>query len=264
MEYYGRHARELATRLRRVFIAWLISLILFLSLPASAFTPEEFMAGTYLPLSVYLVNKITYYLLSSPLTGGVNITFIAEHLSMGFEIWFLSSLFFSVLIALPIFVVELWRFIEPGLYEHEKRILKKTFYPVMASFILGCLFGLFILVPIILRAFVMVNLWFNVEPIISYTDFVGFIASTILFSGVFMTAPVIVYGLILVGIVPVELLSKYRGPLYVGLYIIAAIITPDGGTFGSAVLALPIIILFEIVIQLGKRKKGKRVNCCRQ
>lgn len=202
IKYYEKHAKELISRLRKAFIVWFISLILMLSLPASLVTPESFVSGYYLPLSVYLVNGIASYVLSSPLIESVNITFIAEHLSMGFEVWFLSSLFFSVVITLPVFVYELWEFVEPGLYEHEKRILRRVFLPVIGSFILGCLFGLFILVPIILRAFVMVNLWFNVQPIITYVDFIGFVASTVLFSGIFMTIPIIVYGLILVGILP--------------------------------------------------------------
>lgn len=264
IKYYEKHAKELISRLRKAFIVWFISLILMLSLPASLVTPESFVSGYYLPLSVYLVNGIASYVLSSPLIESVNITFIAEHLSMGFEVWFLSSLFFSVVITLPVFVYELWEFVEPGLYEHEKRILRRVFLPVIGSFILGCLFGLFILVPIILRAFVMVNLWFNVQPIITYVDFIGFVASTVLFSGIFMTIPIIVYGLILVGILPPELLARYRAPLYIGIYVIAAIITPDGGSFGSAVLALPIIVLFEVIIQLGKRKKSMRSSCCRQ
>jgi len=263
IKYYERHVKELISRLRKAFIVWFISLILMLSLPASLVTPESFMSGYYLPLSVYLVNEIASYILSSPLIGPVNVTFIAEHLSMGFEVWFLSSLFFSVTITLPMFIYELWEFIEPGLYEHEKRILRRVFLPVIGSFILGCLFGLFILVPIILKAFVIVNLWFNIQPIIAYVDFIGFVTSTVLFSGIFMTTPIIVYGLILVEILSPELLAKYRAPLYIGIYIVAAIITPDGGSFGSAILALPIIVLFEIVLQLGKRKKSKRSSCCR-
>lgn len=257
---YEKHFKELAYRLRRVAIVLFISLLLMLSLPASALNPETFMSGLYTPLSVYLVNMIASSVLSSPFMKNSSITFIAGHLSMGFEIWFSASLFFSLLITIPVLIHELWKFVEPGLYEHEKRTLRRIFLPVLGSFVFGCLFGFFILVPIILRTFIAINLWFNVQPIITYADFIHFIVSTIIFSGAFMTTPIIVYGLILIGVLPVDSLLKYRIPLYIGIYVVAAIITPDGGCFGSAILAAPIICLFELVLQLGKRKKGKELR----
>jgi sec-independent protein translocase protein TatC len=254
---YEKHFKELASRLRRVAIIWFISLLLMLSLPASALNPESFVEGIYIPLSVYLLNMMISNIMSSPFMKGCNITFIAGHLSMGFEVWFSSSLFFSLLITIPALIYELWKFIEPGLYEHEKKMLKKLFLPIVGCFIFGCLFAFFILVPVILKAFILINLWFNVQSMITYADLINFIVSTIIFSGAFMTTPIIMYGLILVGILPIEPVLKYRIPLYIVVYIIAAIITPDGGPVADIILAAPVLCLFELALQLAKAKRKK-------
>jgi len=259
---FKRHIDELVHRLKRVFISWFIFLILLMSFPASVFNMESFLEGSYIPLSVYIVNIMASYVLNSPLTSSVHLIFIAKDLSMGFELWFLSAFILSFLISIPHLLLEIWKFIEPGLYERERAFLRRTFLPLIGCFIGGCVFGFTLLVPIILRAFVTVMMWFNVQPIVTYMDFVSFIATTTIFSGLFMTTPLIVYVLVRVGLIPIEPLVKYRFPLYIGMYIIAAIITPDGGSFGSAILALPVILFFEIIIQLLKRRI-KRTSCCR-
>ncbi|MEM1817118.1 MAG: twin-arginine translocase subunit TatC [Desulfurococcaceae archaeon] len=265
LKYYERHIKELTKRLRRVFVTWFVSILLFISFPASVLNLETFLSGEYVPLAVFIVERVSNYVLQSSLLSNARVVFIAERLNVGFELWFLSAFVLSLLVAIPVLLFEIWRFIEPGLYEHEKKAFKKAFVPIVGSFMGGCLFGYFILVPIILRAFLAIMSWFNIQPMVSYMDFIAFILSTVVFSGIFMVTPFIIYVLISVGLIPVEPFIKYRAPIYVAIYVIAAIITPDGGSMGSAILAIPIIVLFEIVIQLAKRKasaKGK--SCCRQ
>jgi len=259
---FKRHIDELIRRLKRVFIFWFILLILLMSFPASVFNIQSFLEGSYTPLSVFIVNTMANYVLNSPLTSTVNLVFIAKDLSMGFELWLLSAFILSFLFSIPHLILEIWRFIEPGLYEHEKAFLRKTFLPIIGCFIGGCVFGFTVIVPIILRAFVTVMMWFNIQPVVAYMDFISFVVATTIFSGLFMTTPLIVYVLARIGLIPVEPLVKYRFPIYIGVYVLAAIITPDGGSFGSAILALPVILLFEVIIQMLKRSI-KRTNCCR-
>ncbi|MET1160889.1 MAG: twin-arginine translocase subunit TatC [Thermoprotei archaeon] len=261
LEYYKRHVDELIHRLKVVFFTWLFLFIFFTAFPGNLFsglTPEAFIEGTYTPLSIYLLNAMVNYTLSSPMASSVQLDFIAGRISMGFEIWFMSAFLFSIMFSIPLLLYELWAFVKPGLYEHERRIIKENIFPIALSFVGGILFGFFVIVPVIIRAFTIVIGWYEVKPVIYYQDFINFILSTSLFVGIFMMIPTIVLTLIKAGILSSEPFRKYRFPLYVGVWIVSAIITPDGGFIGTTILALPFIVLFEIVLALASRYEKRR------
>jgi len=251
---FRKDIEELRFRLKRFFITWLMVFVILTGFPGTLIVnPEEFLNGTYQPLSATILQTMVNYILNSPLIGRINITFFAGTLSFGIEMWFYASFIFSIIFSLPLLIYEIWKFVEPALYDHEKKILRSNIIPIFLCFIIGILDGFFILTPIVVNAMVITIQWFGTQPIITYSDFVSTMLTITIFSGFMLMIPPILYTLFRFRIISPVSIRKYRVYFYIILYIIAAIITPDGAIIGNLVLTLPVILALEIVLILGRK-----------
>ena len=164
----------------------------------------------------------------------------------------------GILLASPVIFYQLWKFVAPGLYQHER---KYGFSFVICStilFICGSLFGYFIVFPFGFKFFLgYANE--NIQALPSVKQYFGFATRLLLAFGIVFELPVIIFFLSKVGIVDVAFLRKKRKYALLLAFAMAAILTPPD-VITQCMMALPLILLYEIgilVAWLGGSRKDK-------
>jgi sec-independent protein translocase protein TatC len=173
---------------------------------------------------------------------------MAEQFSMHIIVSFVAG----IVIAFPYIFWEFWRFIVPALYEKERNTARGAVFFTSLLFMLGVLFGYYIIAPL------SVNFLGNYkvsESVISQPtlrSYVQTITSVVLAAGLVFQLPILVYFLSKVGLVTPGFLKKYRRHSLVVIVTLSAIITPPD-VFSQILVALPLMLLYEIGIMISKR-----------
>jgi sec-independent protein translocase protein TatC len=170
------------------------------------------------------------------------------------------ALYGGIFVAVPWVLWQLWLFIAPGLYKREKRVV----LPFLASgtllFYGGAAFCYFLVMPYAFPA-LAANAGEDMKPILTMTEQLSLVLAMLLGFGIIFEVPVIIGFLSMVGLVSVEFLTKYRRHAIVANVILAAIITPTGDPFNLALMAVPMVLFYEIGIVLarilGKKKPAE-------
>jgi len=163
----------------------------------------------------------------------------------------------GMVLSVPIVFTQLWLFVAPGLYRSERRAIFPIVLVSIVLFSLGVLFAHFLVIPIALRFF----LGFQTEtlqPLISIGAYVSFFLSLILVFGVVFVTPVVLVGLMYLGVADVDTLRRQRKAVIVLAFVLAAVITPTMDIVTQCLLALPLWGLFEISVLIGRGIKNKR------
>jgi sec-independent protein translocase protein TatC len=258
------HIRELLMRLRRIIIVLLIITAIYFFfginyVTISGYTIPILYPDVYNSISILLVRAFIRFALPPELTL----------INIGFTDTIYSSLYVSFYLGLftsmPVIIREIWAFIAPGLYEHEKKTLKSIFIPAFLLFAAGSLFAYFIIVPLMLKFLYHYIIAFNVEPTLSLRAFIGTVTSLMMATGLAFELPLIMVTLTMAGIVKAITWRKYwRYGVFVG-WLIAWIISP--GTTGGIVESMIGIILSGLYIAgmyvasyVEKKRKSKKVS----
>lgn len=157
----------------------------------------------------------------------------------------------AVIISMPVFLYHLWEFIKPAL---DKNIRKNVSYFVMIcfiSFILGISFAYFIILPRGLT-FLLSFCDSELKPFISASKYISFVSYIILGCGLIFQMPLISFILTKLKIINFQFLRKKYKYAIVVLFIIAAIITPTTDIFNMLIMAIPMILLYEVSIWVSK------------
>ena len=248
---FTEHLGELRERLKVVFLTLLAIFVILLIVPRY---PAQFfsLTGTYNPLVSIFLERIVQDVLPS------NWTLIPFHLNEPLEVLLVASLILAVTFDMPLIAYETYRFIDPALKENERKLL----YPFIVSssilFLVGLAFGYFILAKFLILALTPFITAVGGTPVFELADFYYVVFLTVFFSGVAFTFPVFVYLLIRFGIVESSFFSKNRVYIWLGTYIVTAVITPDGGPVLDVILFFPIIALLELAVLFGRMySRGK-------
>lgn len=150
----------------------------------------------------------------------------------------------ALVLAMPMVIYQLWAFVAPGLYRHEKRLAMPLLVSATALFYLGCAFAYVLVLPMVFRFLTGVTPAGVVmtTDIAHYLDFVGVIFIAF---GASFEVPVAVVILVLLGWVTPLQLKNARPYAIVGIFVIAAVITPPD-VVSQLLLAIPMCILYEI------------------
>lgn len=154
------------------------------------------------------------------------------------------ALMLAFLIALPYVLYQIWAFVAPGLYAHEKRLA----FPLLASsvllFFIGMAFAYFLVFPTVFGFMSKIA----PEGVAWMTDiekYLSFVMSTFIAFGVTFEVPIIVIVLVKMGIVQLETLKEWRPYVIVGAFVIGAIFTPPD-VISQLMLAIPLCLLYEL------------------
>lgn len=163
-------------------------------------------------------------------------------------IWMKVPLLCSIFIASPWVLYQVWAFIAPGLYKHER----KWAVPFVASsaslFILGGLFAYFIAFRYGLEFLLGIGIGNGIRPTISVSEYYDLFVDVMLAVGIVFEIPVLLFLLTLVRIVNPGFLVRHSRYAILAIVVLAAIITPTGDVFNLTLFATPMIILFYVGI----------------
>lgn len=165
------------------------------------------------------------------------------------------SMIGGLIIAFPYIFYEFWKFVKPALSPTELKYGRKSIFWVSFCFFLGTSFGYYVLAPFTFNF--LAN--FNIGTTKAYTyiptldDYISTLTNLLLGCGVAFELPVLAVVLAHIGIFTAKFLKAYRKHAYVIILIVAAILTPSPDWISQAIVAFPLILLFEISIFLVKR-----------
>jgi sec-independent protein translocase protein TatC len=197
-------------------------------------------------LSFYPGPAALYDLLARPLVAQLpaGSHLIATNVISPFLVPLKITLLLSFLVALPVVLYQLWAFIAPGLYNHEKRLVLPLVISSTLLFLGGvafCYFFVFGRVFHFIQSFAPKSV--NVAPDIE--AYLGFVLTMFLAFGATFEVPIVVVVLTRMGVVSVQKLREFRGYFVVIAFIISAVITPPD-MVSMLALAIPMCLLYEV------------------
>jgi len=169
-----------------------------------------------------------------------------------FSMHIIVSLVAGIVIAFPYIFWEFWRFIIPALYDKERNTAQGAVFFTSLLFILGVLFGYYIISPLSVNFLGNYKVSESVISAPTLRSYVQTITSVVLAAGLVFQLPILVYFLSKVGLVTPDFLKKYRRHSLVLIVTLSAIITPPD-VFSQVLVALPLMVLYEIGIAISKR-----------
>ncbi|MCG9964927.1 twin-arginine translocase subunit TatC [Shewanella cutis] len=194
--------------------------------------------------SVYWANDIYHYMAiplmqSLPLGGSMIATDVAAPFFAPFKLTLVLSFF----VAVPYVLYQIWSFVAPGLYKHEKRLVMPLLFSSTVLFYLGIAFAYYIVFPVVFGFFA------NTAPegvqvatdISSYLDFV---LKLFFAFGLSFEIPIAVVLLCWAGVTSPEDLKQKRPYIIVGAFVVGMLLTPPD-VISQTMLAVPMLILFE-------------------
>jgi sec-independent protein translocase protein TatC len=176
------------------------------------------------------------------------IKIINTDLSGQFTMHMWAALVAGLVLGFPYLAWEMWRFIKPALYDKEIKNTRGVVLAVSILFVVGVLFGYYIIVPLSLNFLATYQITAAVENYISMDSFISNVTTVALMSGVVFELPVVVYFLSLLGIMSPSFMRNYRRHAVVVILIVAAIITPSPDVTSQMLVAIPLYVLYEASI----------------
>ena len=175
--------------------------------------------------------------------------FIATAPLQAFGLRLKMSGYIGIAIAMPVLIWQVWRFVTPGLYPHEKKYAVPFTVSALVLFVMGAALAYVILNPTL--EFLTTIGGSNIEPFYTADSYVTLIVWMMLAFGVGFEFPVLLVALQMIGVLsPKRLLGWWRQAIVV-VAIIAAVITPSGDPISMIALAVPMIILYFVSILVG-------------
>jgi sec-independent protein translocase protein TatC len=189
-----------------------------------------------------------YDLLANPLTANLppGTKLIATNVFSPFLVPLKMTLMTAFLVALPYILYQVWAFVAPGLYSHEKKMVLPLVVSSTLLFFVGIAFCYRIVIPA-LTSFIVKIAPASVSAAPDIEQYFGTVLSLFLVFGIAFEVPVAVVVLARLGIVTIEQLRAWRGYFIVGAAIVSAIVTPPD-VISQLSLLFPMIILYEIGI----------------
>lgn len=252
---FSDHLGELRGRLKTVLLAFLVVLIAVVFLPSDPVQQAQHL-DQYLNLQFLNHTLIAAFLLqvhSYVLPSGWQLI-AANGIGEGMEIYFVASIVVSLAISMPVIAYETYKFIDPALREDERKLL----YPFVTStsvlFIVGLLFGYLVISKFLVLA---LSPFFQATGTALFIDSAAFYYVVFLIvgsTGASFTAPVFVYSLIRLRVIDADFFSHNRVVIWFVVWVVTGLfLTPDGGPLLDLVIFIPIVVLIEGAVVLGRR-----------
>ncbi len=217
------HLLELRTRLIRAVLGWLL---LFVAL-------FPFADRIYTLLAAPLLAKLP--------AGG---QMIATAVTTPFFVPMKVTMLTAFLLALPWMLYQCWAFVSPGLYAHEKRLLRPLLVSAVGLFFVGMAFAYFVVFPVVF-GFLVGSAPAGVAVMTDIAEYLDFVIGLFVAFGCAFEVPVAVVLLALMGWVTLPQLTEARSYVIVGAFVLGAIFTPPD-VISQCMLAVPLWLLYEL------------------
>ena len=223
------HLLELRNRLMKAMLA-----VFLVFIPCATFANDLFNL-----VAQPLVDKL-------PSGSSLISTSVVGPFMTPFKVAFYVALF----VAMPVVLYQIWAFVAPGLYRREKRFAVPLLVSSVVLFYVGVLFAYFAVFPVMFNFFVG-----TVPGAVKYNpdmaSYIDFVLTMFLAFGAAFEVPVVVVLLVLTGLVKVETLGSQRGYVIIGIFVIAAILTPPDA-ISQCIMAVPMWLLYEFGLVMAR------------
>jgi sec-independent protein translocase protein TatC len=163
----------------------------------------------------------------------------------------------AFVIALPVVLYQIWAFIAPGLYQHEKKLVAPLVGSSYTLFLCGMAFAYFVVFPTIFRVMAHYNAPLGAAMNTDIDNYLSFVLTMFLAFGVTFEVPIVVVLLVRMGLLTVKKLRQIRPYVVVGAFVVSAVVTPPD-VFSQLILAVPLILLYEAGIIAARLIVGKQ------
>jgi len=164
----------------------------------------------------------------------------------------------GIIFSLPVIFFQLWQFLMPGLLAGERKLIPVIVFFSVLCFLAGGAFAYFIIIPYALQFFLSLAP-IDIQNNIALDFYIGFLLRLIFVFGIVFELPMLSLVLSKIGLITPEFMRKYRKYAIVGAFILGALLTPPDPTT-QVLLALPIVILYEVSIYIAKIFGTKRAT----
>ncbi|MEY4358258.1 MAG: hypothetical protein RL469_1584 [Pseudomonadota bacterium] len=229
------HLLELRDRLLRSLIAVVVVLV-----PCAFYSNELFT------------------LIAQPLIDQLpeNSSLIATSVISPFMTPFKLSFFVALFIAIPYVLYQIWAFVAPGLYRHEKRFAVPLLLSSIVLFYVGVVFAYLFVFPVMFEFFAATTPK-GVRMMTDINSYLDFVLTMFFCFGVAFEVPVVVVLLVLTNLVKIENLKESRGYVLIAIFVVAAILTPPDAV-SQCIMAIPMYLLYEGGIIMARIMQGMR------
>lgn len=168
------------------------------------------------------------------------------------------AIYGGVFVAAPWILFQLWQFIAPGLYKRERRVVVPFLAFGSLLFYTGITFCYLVVMPLAFPAMAAIASDASLAPVLTMSAQLSLVLAMLLGFGIIFEVPVVIAFLAMIGLVDAKMLSKYRRVAILVNVAVAALITPTGDPLNLAMMAVPMVLFYEIGIVLarilGKKK----------
>ena len=193
------------------------------------------------------------FILYSSLGLPFDMTLINVDISAQFFVHLKVSILCGLILAFPYIVYEIWKFIAPALYDHERKAVRSGFLMSSGLFYLGVSVGYFVVLPVCLMFFMNYTVSDTITNTISLASYMSLFMSMVFLIGLLFEFPTVILVLSSMGIVTRAHLRKYRKYAFVVVLLLSAFITPSD-PFSMFVLAVPLYGLYEFSILICRKE----------
>ena len=229
------HLLELRDRLLHAFIAVIVVFV-----PCAFFSNEIFTI-----VAQPLIDQLP-----------ANSSLIATSVISPFMTPFKLAFFVALFVAIPYVLYQIWAFVAPGLYRHEKRFAVPLLVSSIVLFYVGVVFAYFFVFPVMFEFFAATTPK-GVRMMTDINSYLDFVLTMFFCFGLAFEVPVVVVLLVLTNLVQVEKLKESRGYVLIAIFVIAAIPTPPDAV-SQTIMAVPMYLLYEGGIIMARVMNGMR------
>lgn len=179
--------------------------------------------------------------------------------SDSFKIVLNASLMLGIVLASPVIIYQVWAFLSPALYSHEKKVIVPVLAGGVVLFLGGIALSYFVVLPVTL-GFLLSFQTASLEPMITAGEYFSFAISMSLAFGLAFELPIVIVALAALGLVTPQFLNTYRRHAVVLCVVAAALITPGADPTSLFALAVPLYFLYELSVVLSIWVHRKRVQ----
>lgn len=193
-----------------------------------------------------------YSFLAAPLLKHLpdNSTMVAIDVASPFLTPFKLVLLLAIVLTIPWILYQVWAFVAPGLYKHEKRLVMPLLVSSSALFYLGMVFAYYIVFPLVFGFFTKVAPE-GVSVMTDISRYLDFVTKLFIAFGAAFEVPVLTFVLVTTGVTTVEALSNARSYVIVAAFVVGMLLTPPD-IISQVLLAIPVWLLFELGLLMTK------------
>jgi sec-independent protein translocase protein TatC len=197
----------------------------------------------FIPCAIY--SNELYDLVAEPLKAKLppDVSFIAITVIGPFMAPFKLAFYVALFVAMPVVIYQIWAFVAPGLYKREKRFAVPLLLSAVLLFYVGVFFAYFAVFPVMFEYLVHSGPT-SVKMQTDVNEYLSFVITMFFAFGIAFEVPVAVVLLVLTGIIKVEKLASNRGYVLIGIFVLAAILTPPDA-LSQCIMAVPMYALYE-------------------